>query len=112
MLPTDNQKIVIFDDLVCESSQRDDIINYFMTGRPRNCSAIYLSQSYFKTPKNIRDNCTHLCIFDFHPKENNRIADELGIDRELFERATDGKYSFLYHDRPKKTTLKNFDENI
>ena len=39
MLPTDNQKIVIFDDLVCESSQRDDIINYFMTGRPRNCSA-------------------------------------------------------------------------
>ena len=112
MLPTDNQKIVIFDDLVCESSQRDDIINYFMTGRPRNCSAIYLSQSYFKTPKNIRDNCTHLCVFDFHPKENNRIADELGIDRELFERATDGKYSFLYHDRPKKQTFKNFDENI
>ena len=111
MLPIDNQKIVIFDDMVCEKNQ-DDIIDCFIRGRLRNCSVIYLSQSYFKTPKNIRDNCTHLCIFDFHPRENNRIADELRIDRELFERATDGEYSFLYHDRPKKTTLKNFDEEI
>ena len=111
MLPTDNQKIVIFDDMVCEKNQ-NDIIDYFMNGRQRNCSVIYLSQSYFKTPKNIRDNCTHFCIFNFLPRENNRIADELGIDRELLERATDAKYSFLYYDKPKKTTLKNFDENI
>ena len=111
LLPIDNQKIVIFDDMVCEKNQ-DDIIDYFTNGRLRNCSVVYLSQSYFKTPKNIRDNCTHLCIFDFHPRENNRIADELRIDRELLERATNAKYSFLYHDRPKKTTLKNFDEYI
>ena len=110
-LSTDNQKIVIFDDMVCESNQ-NDIIDYFINGRHRNCSVIYLSQSYFKVPKNIRDNCSHFCIFDFLPKENNRIADELGIDRALLERATDAKYSFLYHDKPKKTTLKNFDENI
>ena len=111
MLPIGNQKIVIFDDMVCEKNQ-DDIIDYFIRGRLRNCSIIYLSQSYFKTPKNIRDNCTHLCIFDFHPRENDRIADELRIDRELFERATNAKYSFLYHDRPKKQTLKKFDEDI
>ena len=111
VLPTDNQKIVIFDDMVCEKNQ-DDIIDYFIRGRLRNCSFIYLSQSYFKIPKNIRDNCTHFCVFDFLPKENNRIADELGIDRELVERATNAKYSFLYYDKPKKTTLKNFDENI
>ena len=111
LLPIDNQKIVIFDDMVCEKNQ-DDIIDYFINGRLRNCSVIYLSQSYFKTPKNIRDNCSHFCVFDFLPRENNRIADELGIDRELLERATNAKYSFLYHDRPKKTTLKNFDEDI
>ena len=111
VLPTDNQKIVIFDDMVWEKNQ-DDIIDYFIRGRLRNCSVIYLSQSYFKTPKNIRDNCTHFCVFGFLPKENNRIADELGIDRELLERATNAKYSFLYYDKPKKTTLKNFDENI
>ena len=50
VLPTDNQKIVIFDDMVCESNQRD-IIEYFINGRHRNCSVIYLSQSYFKVPK-------------------------------------------------------------
>ena len=110
-LPTDNQKIVIFDDMVCESNQRD-IIEYFINGRHRNCSVIYLSQSYFKVPKNIRDNCSHFCVFGFLPRENNRIADELGIDRELLERATNAKYSFLYHDQPKKITQKNFDEDI
>ena len=111
MLPIDNQKILIFDDMVCEKNQ-EDIIDYFTNGRLRNCSVIYLSQSYFKTPKDIRDNCSHFCVFDFLPRENNRIAGELGIDRELLERATNTKYSFLYHDRPKKQTLKNFDEDI
>ena len=42
-LSTDNQKIVIFDDMVCESNQ-NDIIDYFINGRHRNCSVIYLSQ--------------------------------------------------------------------
>ena len=110
-LPPDNQKIVIFDDMVCEKNQ-NDIIDYFINGRHRNCSVIYLSQSYFKVPKNIRDNCSHFCVFGFLPRENSRIADELGIGRELLERATNAKYSFLYHDKPKKQTLKNFDENI
>lgn len=31
-LPIDNQKIVVFDDLVCESNQ-NSIINYFINGR-------------------------------------------------------------------------------
>lgn len=110
-LSPDNQKIVIFDDMVCESNQ-NAIINYFINGRHLNCSVIYLSQSYFKIPKNIRDNCSHFCVFKFLPRENNRIADEIGVDRNLLERATDKEYSFLYHDRPKKLTKKNFNESI
>jgi len=31
-LPVDNQKIVVFDDLVCETNQ-NAIINYFINGR-------------------------------------------------------------------------------
>ena len=38
-LPVDNQKIVVFDDLVCESNQ-NSIINYFINGRHRNCCVI------------------------------------------------------------------------
>ena len=41
-LPAENQKIVVFDDLVCGKNQ-NDIINYFINGRQRNCSIIYLT---------------------------------------------------------------------
>ena len=34
------------------------------SGRHKNCSVIYLSQSYYPTPKDIRLNCSHFCIFD------------------------------------------------
>lgn len=41
-LLVDNQKIVVFDDLVCESNQHA-IINYFINGRYRNCSVVHLT---------------------------------------------------------------------
>ena len=110
-LPLENQKIVIFDDLVCESNQKS-IINYFTHGRHRNCGVIYLAQSFFKVPKEIRDNCTHFCVFDFSPQENNQIADKLGVERRLLDRAVAKKFSFLYVDKPQKTVRKNFDEDI
>ena len=87
-LPVDNQKIVIFDDLVCEKNQ-NDIINYFINGQHRNCCVIYLTQTFYKVPKNIRDNCSHFCIFRFLPRENKRIADEIGVDHDTLDRATD-----------------------
>ena len=63
----DNQKLVIFDDYVCEKNQRQ-IVDYFVQGRHKNCSVIYLSQSFYKTPRDIRLNCSHYCIF-FHLQE-------------------------------------------
>ena len=51
-LDSDSQKIVIFDDYVCDKNQKP-LIDYFIRGRHKNCSVIYLSQSYYKTPKNI-----------------------------------------------------------
>ena len=57
----DNQKLVIFDDYVCEKNQRE-IVDYFIQGRHKNYSVIYLSQSFYKTPKDIRLNCSHYCI--------------------------------------------------
>ena len=41
----DNQKLVIFDDYVCDKKQKQ-LIDYFMQGRHKNCSVIYLSQSF------------------------------------------------------------------
>ena len=60
----DNQKLVIFDNYVCEKNQRQ-IFDYFIQGRHKNCSVIYLSQSLYKTPRDIRLNCSHYCIYEF-----------------------------------------------
>ena len=105
------KKLLFFDDLVCESNQ-NSIINYFINGRHRNCCVIYLTQTFYKVPKNIRDNCSHFCIFRFLPRENKRIADEIDVVHTMLDRATDKKYSFFYYDKPQKLMKKNFDEEI
>jgi len=42
---TDLQRVIIFDDFICEKNQKP-LIDYFLQGRHKNCSVIYLSQSY------------------------------------------------------------------
>ena len=80
----DNKKIIIFDDYVCEKNQRQ-IVDYVIQGRHKNCSVIYLSQSFYKTPRDLRLNCSHYCIFEFpSSRERNMISSELGVDKEKF----------------------------
>ena len=42
-----------------------------MLRRHKNCCVIYLSQSYYKTPKDIRLNCSHYIIFESPTKREN-----------------------------------------
>ena len=108
----DNQKIIIFDDYVCEKNQRE-IVDYFIQGRHKNCSVNYLSQSFYKTPRDIRLNCSHYCIYEFpSSRERNMISSELGVDKEKFKKATKMPYSFLYVDKPRKKVKRNFYESI
>ena len=102
------QKIVIFDDYVCDKNQKL-LIDYFIRGRHKNCSVIYLSQSFYGTSKNIRLNCSHFCIYDFpSSNERNLISRELGIDKEQYIKATHKPYSFLFVDKPRKLARRNF----
>ena len=39
---TDMQRVIIFDDYVCEKVQKP-LIDYFIQGRHKNCSVIYLT---------------------------------------------------------------------
>ena len=111
-LDSESQKLVIFDDFVCEKNQKE-LVNYFIQGRHKNCSVIYLSQSYYKTPKDIRLNCSHFCIYEFpSPNERSLICRENGIQKELYNKATKDPFCFIYIDMPRKFTSKNFDENI
>ena len=60
-LDHESQKVVIFDDYVCEKNQ-NEIVNYFINGRHHNCSVIYLSQSFLKCQKTSG---IQLHIFEF-----------------------------------------------
>ena len=108
----DNQKVVVFDDYVCDKNQRQ-ILDYFIQGRHKNCSVIYLSQSFYKTPKDIRLNCSHYCLYEFpSSREANRISSELGVNKEVYKAATRKQFTFLYVDKPKKFIAKNFNDCI
>ena len=111
-LNDDNQKIVVFDDFVCEKNQKP-LIEYFIRSRHKNCSVIYLSQSYYLTPKDIRLNCSHFCIFDSpSANETSRMCREVNVPLNKFLASTQEPYSFAYIDKIKKTMRKNFNENI
>ena len=108
----DNQKVVVFDEYVCDKTQRQ-IIDYFIQGRHKNCSVIYLSQSFYKTPRDIRLNCSHYCLYEFpSSREANRISSELGVSKEVYKAATRKPFTFLYVDKPKKFIAKNFTDCI
>ena len=111
-LDSESQKMVIFDDFVCDKNQKP-LVDYFIRGRHHNCSVIYLSQSYYKTPKDIRLNCSHFSIYEF-PSANERslICRENSIPKELYEKATKEPFCFVYIDKPRKFTTKNFNEKI
>ncbi|CAH3185019.1 unnamed protein product [Porites lobata] len=64
--------------------------------RHKNCSVIYLSQSFYKTPKDIKLNCSHYVVYDFpSSNERNMISRELNITKDQYIKATKQPYSFL-----------------
>ena len=83
------------------------MIDYFIRGRHKNCSVIYLSQSYYKTPKDIRLNCSHFGIYEF-PSSNeiSLICRENNTQKEKYENATKDPYSFIYIDKTRTFTTK------
>ena len=100
------QKVIVFDDYVCEKNQ-NDIIDYFIRGRHKNCCVIYLTQSYYKTPKDIRLNCSHYIFFETPSKrEADSICNEQTIDKNLFHFKKE--YDFIYLDKPRKLIKRNF----
>jgi len=102
------QNLVVFDDFVSEKQQHI-IQNYFVGSRHRNCSCIYLSQSYYDTPYIIRKNCTHFAIWEVaSDRELMELAKDhassLGSERfkDLFHQCTQYPYHFMFIDKVTK----------
>jgi len=78
--------LVCFDDLVLSKDQ-SQIENYYIRARKLNCSVIYLSQSFFRIPKIIRNNCSYMAILKLSGnREVNMILSEQAMHLPQFPR--------------------------
>ena len=110
--PRGNRKVVIFDDLMTASNDvQKKILKHFIDGRHHLISPVYLSQSYHKTPVNIRLNCSHLIVYKpTMTRHRSLIAGENSFEPDLFSRLK--PFDFLFLDKVKETCMKNFNEKI
>lgn len=117
----DFNHLVVLDDLVLAKDQ-SRIENYYIRARKLNVSVIYISQSYFRIPKIIRQNLSYLVLLKLSgERELKLILSEggLGLDRnqllELYNYATSEKFSVLlidYEVSVDKRYRKNFLEYL
>ena len=96
--------LVVWDDLVL-SKDLTMVENYYIRARKLNVSVIFISQSFFKIPKIIRNNCSYMILLKLSGnREVNLILSEfgLGITKEelikIYEYATQEKFSPLLID--------------
>tara|TARA_R110002167_G_scaffold356291_2_gene571000 strand:+ start:1597 stop:2328 length:732 start_codon:yes stop_codon:yes gene_type:complete len=100
----DNNHLVVWDDLVL-AKDLSMVENYYIRARKMNCSVIFISQSFFKIPKIIRNNCSYMVLLKLSGnREVNMILSEfgLGITKDellaLYKYATAEKFSPLVID--------------
>lgn len=73
--------LVVWDDLVL-SKNLNAVEEYYMRARKKNCSVIFLSQSYYDIPKFIRKNSSYLVLLDLggSKREQTAIMNEWSSD--------------------------------
>ena len=68
-LESGDKNLMIFDDVILEPQNRCE--KYYLRGRHSNVDCFYLSQNYFKLPRQtIRENANLFCLF---PQDNKNI---------------------------------------
>lgn len=98
------QHIIVIDDMILE--KQSPMIELFVRGRHKACSVLYLTQSYYQTPKIIRQNAT--CVLLFSPtskRELTLLYRDLGVGGvemkefvDTVEEALKEPYSFVKFD--------------
>ena len=100
----DKNHLVVWDDLVL-SKDLSMVENYYIRARKLNVSVIFISQSYYRIPKIIRNNCSYMVLLKLSGnREVNMILSEfgLGVTKEelidIYEYATKERFSPLIID--------------
>ena len=81
------------------------VTDLFIRGRKINISIVFITQSYFKVPKDVRNNTTHFCIEKI---PNKREIQQIAINHSsdintkdfvnIYRKYTAEPYSFLVND--------------
>ena len=92
-------------DMINNKKLNSIVTELFIRCRKLNISLVFISQSYFKVPKDVRNNSTHFFIMKI---PNKRELQQIAINHSsdintkdfinIYQKFTDKPYSFLVID--------------
>ena len=105
----DNKILIAFDDMIADmihNKKLDSIVTeLFIRGRKLNISLVFITQSYFKVPKDVRLNTSHFFIAKIpNKRELQQIAINHSSDistkdfTNIYRECTAEPYYFLVND--------------
>ena len=96
------QTLIIFDDMVTDIKKHPIISEYFIRGRKKGASIMFLSQSYYNTPKIIGQNINYLVVLKLGgTRDVNSILRECSVDLtkeqllHMYQEATREKFNVM-----------------
>ena len=105
----ENKILIVFDDMIADmihNKKLNSILTeLFIRGRKLNISLVFITQSCFKVPKDVRLNASHFFIAKItNKRELQQIAINHSSDintkdfANIYRKCTDESYSFLVND--------------
>ena len=102
----ENKILIVFDDMIADmihNKKLNSIVTkLFIRGRKLNIYLVFITQSYFKVPKDVRLNTTHFFISKIpNKRELQQIAINHSADistndfNNIYRKSTAEPYSFL-----------------
>ena len=103
--------LIIFDDRIADMINNNKVnpivTELFIRGKKLNISIVFITQSYFKVPKDVRLNSTRFFIMKIpNKRELQQIALNHSSDIDfkdfmnIYNKSTKEPYSFLVNDTP------------
>ena len=104
----ENKILIAFDDMIADMINKklnSIVTELFIRGRKLNISLVFITQSYFKVPKDVRLNTTHFFIMKIpNKRELQQIAINHSSDistkdfTNIYRKYTIEPYSFFVND--------------